>query len=158
MRTVDPPSGRFRARYAASDPVAAAREWFPGRRLAEAHGDLVLVRLDDPLTALHLTHQRTLDALDLDDRINTGRLDAPGGADPLLAMSQELAGRTWDWWNGFPPPLVYRTRTMPAARSIAFHQRTTWVAVEARHLREAQALLVTLVLHHGFDVPEAWLI
>ena len=125
--------------------------------MTERHGDLALVRLDDPPACLHLTHQGTLDALGLDDRINTGRLDSPGGADPLLATSQELSDRMWDWWDGVPPPLVYRTRTMPAARSIAFHQHTTWTAMEARPLREAQALLATLVVHHGFDVPESWL-
>lgn len=63
----------------------------------------------------------------------------------------------WDWWDGAPPPLLYRTRTIPAARSIAFHQHTTWTATEARPVHAAQALLATLVVHHGFDVPERWL-
>lgn len=154
----DPPSGRFRVRYAANDPVAAARERFPARRLAETHGHLTLVRLNEPPPSLHLTHQRTLDALEVDDRINTGRLDARSPADPLLEVSRELSDRTWDWWRGSPPPILYRTRTVPAARSIAFHQHTPWTSLSARPLREARVLLVALVLHHGFDVPDAWLL
>lgn len=151
----DPPSGRFRLRYAANDPVAAARERFGSRRLAEPHGRLWLVRLQDPPPALHLTHQRTLDALALGDRVNTGRLDV--GPDPLLATSQALADRVWDWWDGEPPPLVYRIRTVPAARSVAFGRWVRWGGVTARPVREATSLLAALVLHHGFDVPEAWL-
>ncbi len=73
-------------RYAASDPVAAARERFPAGRITTDAADLQLVRLDGPPPALHLTHQANLDALDLDDRINTARLDQPlpGMDDPLL--------------------------------------------------------------------------
>jgi hypothetical protein len=46
---------------------------------------------------------------------------------------------------------------MPAVRSIAFTRSTTWAHTTGGHLRDAEALLVTLVTHHGFDVPEAWL-
>ncbi len=119
-------------RYAANDPVAAARERFVSRRVAGAHADLWLVRLERPPPALHLTHQRNLDALGLDDRL-------------------------WDRWDGDPPPIVYRTRTMPTARSIAFHQSTEWHRVEAGRLSEATSLLVELIVGHGFDVPDAWL-
>ena len=155
----DPPSGRFRVRYAANDPVAAARERFPARRITSAASDLHLVRLEGPLAALHLTHQSNLDALGLDDRVNTARLDQPipGGGDPLLAVSQHLADAVYDWWATTPPPIVYRTRSVPAARSIAFTRSVTWAHVTAGHLRHASALLVALVTHHGFDVPEAWL-
>lgn len=114
------------------------------------------MRLDEPPPALHLTHQRTLDALGLDDRINTGRLDVSGG-DPLLAISQTLVDHLWDWWVGRPPPVVYRTRTMPAARSMAFYEETRWEAVSARPLADAPALLAELVIGHGFDVPASWL-
>jgi hypothetical protein len=74
-----------------------------------------------------------------------------------LAVSQQLADAVHDWWEGTPPPLVYRTRSMPAARSIAFTRSTTWTHMTGGHLRDAEALLVTLVTHHGFDVPGAWL-
>lgn len=154
----DPTSGRFRVRYAASSPVAAAAERFPSRRLAEPHGDLWLVELTGPPAALHLTHQTNLDALGLDDRINIGRLDDHGpGGDPLLSTSQSLADAVWDWWEGSPPPLVYRTRSVPSARSIAFSQTTAWQRMAVAPLRAASALTVRLVTHHGFDIPDNWL-
>lgn len=146
-------------RYAANDPVAAARERFPSLRIAPAAESLRLVQLWDPPSALHLTHQANLDALGVDDRINTGRLDAGLGddGDPLLELCQQLSDRVYDWWDGRPPPIVYRTRHMPAARSMAFTKHVTWGTVRSRPLREATALLVELVTHHGFDVPSAWL-
>ncbi len=155
----DPPSGRFRVRYAANDPVAAARERFPSRRIGPNAATLQLVQLHGPPSALHLTHQINLDALGLDDRVNTGRLDhpLPGGGDPLLAVSQQLSDAVYDWWDHSPPPLIYRTRSTPAARSMAFSQTCTWHQVRSRQLRDATALLVELVAFHGFDVPTAWL-
>lgn len=157
----DPVSGRFRLRYAASDPTAAARERFPSRALTEAHGALWLTRLevgDRRLAALHLTRRQNLDALGLDDRVSTGRLDdvAPGG-DPLLSIGQALADAVFDWWDARPPPLVYRTRTTPAARSLAFGSHIAWASRAARPLREAPGLLVALVTRHGFTVPDHWL-
>jgi hypothetical protein len=56
-----------------------------------------------------------------------------------------------------PPPIVYRTRSVPAARSIAFTRSCLWSQATGRSLRVARALLVVLVTHHGFDVPETWL-
>ncbi|HEX9889541.1 MAG TPA: RES domain-containing protein [Nitriliruptorales bacterium] len=155
----DPPSGRFRVRYAANDPVAAARERFPARRIPVSAGRLQLVRLEAPGNALHLTHQVNLDALGLDDRINTARLDRPlrAGADPLLTVGQHLADAVHDWWDGTPPPIVYRTRTLPSARSVAFTGSCAWGAVSTGRLRDATSLLVVLVTDHGFDVPDAWL-
>ena len=155
----DPPSGRFRVRYAANDPVAAARERFPSRRIGPGAATLYLVRLEGPPAALHLTHQANLDVLELDDRVNTGRLDRPlpEGGDPLLTVSQQLSDAVFDWWDSVPPPLVYRTRSVPTARSMAFTQSCAWHEVGSGRLRDATALLVELVVVHGFDVPAAWL-
>lgn len=72
-------------------------------------------------------------------------------------VSQQLADAVYDWWAGAPPPIVYRTRSVPAARSIAFTGSTTWTHVIGGNLSDAKALLVALVTHHGFDVPAAWL-
>jgi hypothetical protein len=154
----DPPSGRFRVRYAATTPVAAARERFPGRVLTEADGNLRLVRLGGWPSALHLTRRATLDALGLDDRVSTGRLDQPGPhGDPLLVTAQRLSDAVYDWWDGIPPPLVYRTRSTPSARSIAFTGTLAWESSSSALLREAVGLLVGLVTRHGFTVPEHWL-
>ena len=155
----DPISVRFRVRYAANNPVAAARERFPARRITASAADLQLLYLEGPPPALHLTHQANLDALGLDDRVNTGRLDQPlpGSIDPLLAISQQLADAVYDWWGGTPPPIVYRTRSVPAARSIAFTRSCAWDRVGGRKLQDAKALLVSLVTDHGFDIPNRWL-
>ncbi|HEX3947347.1 MAG TPA: hypothetical protein VHW47_06555 [Acidimicrobiales bacterium] len=156
----DPLSGGFRVRYAANRPAAAARERFGERAIGEADGGLWLVALDGLPPALHLTRQATLDALGLDDRISTGRLDIIGrpDGDPLLDTCGRLTDRVHDWWDGRPPPLVYRTRTMPAeGRSIAFGPSARFTVRSARPLREATALHASLVLHAGFTVPEAWL-
>jgi hypothetical protein len=145
-------------RYAANRSVAAARERFPGRLLVAADGGRFLVELRADARALHLTHQGNLDALGLDDRISTGRLYGSGvEADPLLDRCQRLADAVFDWWDGVPPALVYRARTLPGARSMAFTASSRVVAVQARPLREAHHLLVELVARHGFSVPSGWL-
>ncbi|CAN5552081.1 hypothetical protein BH23ACT6_BH23ACT6_24560 [soil metagenome] len=77
--------------------------------------------------------------------------------DPLLTVSQQLTDAIYDWWDATPPPIVYRTRSMPAARSIAFTELSAWNQVSSGNLRDARALLVSLVTHHGFDVPQTWL-
>jgi len=154
----DPPSGRFRVRYAASTPTAALRERFPGRTLVEADGRLRLVRLDGSPSALHLTHRPVLDLLGLDDRVSTGGLDEPGvHGDPLLAAAQQLSDAVHDWWHGRPPPLVYRSRSTPSARSIAFTRTVAWDTTSSGMLRDALGLLVQIVTRHGFTVPDHWL-
>lgn len=130
---------------------------FPSSRRGQ--GRLLVIRLEtDELSALHLIHQANLDALDLDDRISTGRLDRLGsGADPLLSTCQALSDAVFDWWEGAPPPLVYRTRTLPAARSMAFTRAVGWTTSGSRRLSEATGLLAALVTRHGFTVPGHWL-
>lgn len=117
------------------------------------------MRLEGPPRALHLTHQHNLDALDVDDRISTGRLDQPlpEGTDPLLSVCQGLSDAIFDWWAAAPPPIVYRTRSVPSARSMAFTRTCAWQSMRSRPLRDATALLVALVTHHGFTVPDHWL-
>ena len=114
-----------------------------------------LVRLEGSPPALHLSHQANLEALGLDDRISTGRLDE--GPDPLLAASPALSDAVYDWWDTAPPPLVYRTRSMPSARSIAFAATTGWDTITSRPLREATLLLTHLVIRRDFTVPVPWL-
>jgi hypothetical protein len=155
----DPPSGRFRVRYAANLPVVAARERFVDRHITHSHADLWLVRLDGFPSGLHLTHQANLDALGLDDRVSTGRIDVDRDVDPdpLLDTSGELADAVFDWWDGAPPPLVYRSRAAPDHRNVAFTSNVDCRVGLARPLREAVALHAHLVMHAGFTVPEAWL-
>lgn len=150
----DPRTCRFRVRYAASSRVAAARECFPDRCLQAEHGDQWLVRLEGTVDMLDLTDVATLDALGLDDRISTGRLDdTDGGDDPLLIRAQALADAVWDWWDGEPPALLYRNQSTPTARSLAFHADVTWSRVTACRLRSARGLLQELTAQHRFVVP-----
>jgi hypothetical protein len=126
--------------------------------LTDPDGALFLVELAVESKTLHLTHQANLDALGLDDRINTGRIDEPGpGGDPLLETCHRLGDAIFDWWSGVPPALVYRARTLPSARSMGFTVHANFETVSARRLREAQSLLAALVAGHGFSVPPAWL-
>lgn len=156
MHRFDPPSGRFRVRYAANRPDAAVRERFPSRVITDADGHLQLIRLDGSPAALHLTHQTNLDALGVDDRISTGRLPTASD-DPLLAVAPALSDAVYDWWRGEPPPLVHRTRSVPSARSMAFTAATGWDVTSSGPLRDAVALLAHLVIRHGFSVPQHWL-
>ncbi len=140
--------------------MVAARERFPARLLTEADGDHWLVQLDRMPSALHLTRQANLDALGVDDRISTGRIDLDRSEDPgpLLDMCARLADAVHDWWAGRPPPLVYRSRTMPQdGRNVAFVEAALPAVVAARPLREAASLHAHLVLTAGFSVPDAWL-
>ncbi|MGH8999180.1 MAG: RES domain-containing protein [Acidimicrobiia bacterium] len=154
----DPASGRFRVRYAANRPAVAARERFTTRALTHADGELWLVQLERMPSGLHLTHQVNLDTLGLDDRVNTGRVGVRRGADPdpLLGVCGELADAIYDWWDHHPPPLVYRARTIPAGRNIAFTSTAASRAVRVGRLRDAPALHAHLVLRSGFTVPSTW--
>ncbi|CAN5697127.1 hypothetical protein BH20ACT2_BH20ACT2_14040 [soil metagenome] len=126
--------------------------------LSDGDGDLYLVELSVQSAVLHLTRQETLDVLGLDDRINTGRVDRPGpGGDPLLELCHHLADAVFDWWKESPPPLVYRTRSTPSARSLAFTASASIDVIAARPLREAARLQAQLVGRHGFRLPVGWL-
>jgi hypothetical protein len=116
------------------------------------------VRLDGAPSALHLTHQVNLDALGVDDRVSTGRIVLDErGPDPLLDTCGALSDAIWDWWDGEPPPIVYRARTAPSGRSLAFTRTSGLTVGTAGRLRDATALHVHLVLRAGFAVPERWL-
>jgi len=139
--------------------VIAARERFPARAITEADGELWIVRLGDMPSSLHLTHQANLDALGVDDRINTGRIDVDRGEDPdpLLDTCGRLMDGLYDWWNGKPPPVVYRARTAPSGRNVVFTETARARIDEFGRLRDATALLVYLVMQAGFTVPRDWI-
>ena len=109
--------------------------------------------------SLYLTHQANLDALGVDDRVSTGRLsvDRDEDADPLLDTCARLSDALYDWWSGQPPPIVYRARTTPVGRSIAFTSAAEAEVHEVGQLRDATALHAYLVLRAGFTVPGEWL-
>ncbi len=146
-------------RYAASRAIVAARERFPTRALTETDGDLWIVGLGGMPSSVHLTHQVNLDALGVDERINTGRIDVDRGEDPdpLLDTCGRLMDAFYDWWNEQPPPIVYRSRTTPSGRNVVFTETARAKVDEVGRLREATSLLVDLVMQAGFTVPGNWL-
>ena len=109
--------------------------------------------------SLYLTHQANLHALGVDDRVSTGRLASDRGedADQLLDTCGRLVDALYDWWSGQPPPIVYRARTTPVGRSIAFTNTAEAEVHGVGRLRDAAALHVYLVLKAGFTVPGEWL-
>jgi hypothetical protein len=140
--------------------LVAARERFPARTITEAEGDHWLMAFDPMPPALHLTHQTNLDVLDLDDRVSTGRIVTAGRVDPdpLLETCGRLADAIYDWWRGLPPPLLYRSRTVPATgRSVAFTQSSSVPTVSIGRLRDARTLHAHLVLRASFTVPPDWI-
>lgn len=110
-------------RYAANRPAVAARERFAARTISEADGQLWLVQISLSERVLALTHQANLDTLGLDDRVSTGRIDMSSriDPDPLLDTCGHLGDAVYDWWNGFPPPLLYRSRTTPGVSQHRLH-------------------------------------
>jgi hypothetical protein len=110
---------------------------------------------------LALTRQTNLEALGLDDRVSTGRLDIAARADPdpLLELCGQLVDATYDWWDGSPPPLLYRSRTMPGVgRNVAFTAMTPRSILHAHRFRDATAVHTHLVLRAGFTLPDGWLV
>ena len=73
------------------------------RRRMETH----LVELTGAIRVLDLRRDRTLDALGLDDQINTGR--APGA----WAACQQLTDLVQEWFGERCDGIVYRPRTTP---------------------------------------------
>jgi hypothetical protein len=126
--------------------------------ITEADRDCWVVRIDSVPPSLHLTHQSNLDALNLDDRVSTGRVNPTSRSDPdpLLQTCGRLVDAVYDWWGGSPPTMLYRSRTVPSTgRSNAFSE---WASVRARvvgRLRDAHALQTELVLRAGLMVPPA---
>lgn len=147
-------------RCAANRPAVAARERFPARTIGEADGQLWLVHLTLSQRVLALTYQANLDALGVDDRVSTGRIDTSSriDPDPLLDTCGQLADAVYDWWNSSPPALLYRSRTTPGVgRNVAFTQTSRFSVVDSRPLEQAFSLHSYLILRAGFTVPPNWL-
>jgi hypothetical protein len=138
----------------------AARERFPARTITEAHGDHWLISIGAVPPAIHLTHQSNLDVLGQDDRVGTGRIVTGSRVDPdpMLETCGRLSDAIYDWWRGLPPPLLYRSRTMPAVgRSVTFTDSFSVPTVSIGRLRDARALHAHLVLRARFTVPTDWI-
>lgn len=148
----DSPTGRVRVRYAGDAARVALRERFDEsqRLVGRADLDLRVVELTGRLAVLDLRRDATLDALGLDDQINTSR--APG----VWAASQLLADRVHDWFGARCHGIVYRSRTTPQrSANLAFFVHAPLLATDLGPLREQTPLLASCVVSDGFAV-EGW--
>ncbi len=139
--------------------VVSINEVLKGHVGFQGSGDVATFALDPLPASLDLTHQSNLGAVGLDDRVSTGRINVGSrlDPDPLLEICGSLADALFDWWDGRPPSLSYRTRSMPTSgRSVAFSQWASPPVVTAGMLRDGSALHAYLVLRAGVTLPGAW--
>lgn len=145
----DPVSGEFRTRYAATQLVGAFRERYrdTGSVLPAEHADQYLVRLvtTRSLRILDLRTERNLDALDVDDQINTGQHDA------VWDTCQNLAHRARQWWPDLDA-IVYRSRTTPTSSANYAFFGADGLTHESWAVAQRVDVLIDLVLRHGFTV------
>jgi hypothetical protein len=148
----DSGEGRFRVRYAGDAQRVMMRERFDevARIVSAAELDLRLVELSGTLRVLDLRHERNLDALGLDDQINTSR--APG----VWAACQRLGDLIVDWYGERCHGIVYRSRTTPRrSANLAFFAHAPLAIRSLGPLSRHDDLLTASVLADGFTV-ESW--
>lgn len=148
----DSASGAFRVRYAGDAQRVAMRERFDdeGRIVSTDHLSLNLVELVVAVRVLDLRRDRNLDALDLDDQINTGRAAVGWGA------CQRLADKVHTWYGNRCDGIVYRSRTTPQrSANLAFFSHAPLTARTLGRLGDQTGLLAACVLSDGFAV-EGW--
>lgn len=148
----DSASGAFRVRYAGDGQRVAMRERFDqsGRIVSKPELELRLIELTGPVRVLDLRRDRNLDALGLDDQINTSR--APG----VWRAGQVLADRVHDWFGVRCDGIVYRSRTTPQrSANLAFFAHTRLRAEDLGRLGERDGLLAACILSDGFTA-QGW--
>ena len=148
----DSASGAFRVRYAGDAQRVAMRERFDdeGRIVSTDELRLNLVELTGAVRALELRQDRTLDALDLDEQINTSRAPVVWGA------CQRLADRVHIWYGNRCEGIVYRSRTTPQrSANLAFFAHAPLTARTLGRLGDQTGLLAACVLSDGFAV-DGW--
>jgi RES domain len=145
----DPASGKFRTRYAATRLVGAFRERYRGTGLVVPadHAGQYLIRLvtTRSLRVLDLRTERNLDALDVDDQINTGQHEAVWGS------CHHLADAARAWWSDLDA-IVYRSRTTPSSSANYAFFGADGFSHQAWPLAERTDVLIDLLLREGFTV------
>ena len=148
----DSASGAFRVRYAGDGQRVAMRERFDdeGRIVSSDHLRLYVVELRGAVRVLDLRHDRNLDALGLDDQINTSRAPIVWGA------CHRLADRVHSWYGNRCGGIVYRSRTTPQrSANLAFLAHAPLSTRTLGRLGDQAGLLAACVLSDGFTV-EGW--
>lgn len=112
--------------------------------------DAHLVELSGTVRVLDLRTEATLDALGLDDQVNTSR------APHVWATCQELGDRLHLWYGDRLHGVVYRSRTTPeSSYNLAFFGHAPLTRRSLGRLRGQRDLLVACVLGDRFTV-EGW--
>lgn len=109
-----------------------------------------LVELSGALQVLDLRRDRTLDALRLDDQINTSR--APG----VWTACHRLVDLVHDWFGERCHGIVYRSRTTPErSANLAFFAHAPLAARDLGPLGSLDELLAECVTADGFTI-QGW--
>lgn len=109
-----------------------------------------LVRLTGTLRVVDLRRDRTLDALGLDDQINTGR------AAGVWSACHVLIDLIAEWFGERCDGLVYRSRTTPErSANLAFFAHAPVQAQDLGSIREQDALLIDCITRDGFAI-QGW--
>jgi hypothetical protein len=145
----DPRSGAFRVRYAARSLEGAARERYldTGRFIPadHRHHHLILLTTERTYRVLDLRSEATLDALGLDDRINTSH-------DPVVwDTCHRLVDAARDWWPDLDG-VMYRSRTTPASSANVAFFSLNGLRATSRPLHRCITELDDLVLRHRFTI------
>ncbi|MDQ6614349.1 MAG: RES family NAD+ phosphorylase [Actinomycetota bacterium] len=146
----DPASGAFRVRYAGTSIAGAAREKYldTGKLIPADHATRHLVHLaaTRPLKVVDLRSQVNLDAIDVDDRINTSHEDV------IWNACHRFADAVKGWWDEIDG-IMYRSRTTPETSiNVAFFSLDGFAVEGGRVLRTCIDELDDLVLHDQFTV------
>jgi hypothetical protein len=147
----DSAAGTHRVRYAGQTQRGAMRERFDevGRVISAGDLDAHLVELSGKVNVLDLRSERTLDALGLDDHINTSR------APEVWAACQRLADLAVGWFGERLGGIVYRSRTTPqTSANLAFFGPGGLTCRSLGRLGDQDGLLAACV-HDGFTI-EGW--
>lgn len=148
----DSADGAFRVRYAGDAQRVAMRERFDETRrvVRAAHLDLQLVELSGAVRVLDLRSDRILDALGLDDQINTSREAGVWDA------CHRLADLVQPWFGERCDGIVYRSRTTPErSANLAFFAHAPLASRPLGPLRDQEELLVACASAEGFTI-QGW--
>ena len=148
----DSADGAFRVRYAGDERRVAMRERFDGSKRIIRSGQLQLrlVELSGTLDVIDLRRDRTLDALGLDDQINTSR------SPEVWTACHRLADLVHDWFGERCHGIVYRSRTTPErSANLAFFAHAPLQARDLGPLCEQRDLLVECATADGFAI-QGW--
>jgi hypothetical protein len=145
----DSAAGGLRVRYAGDEQRVAMRERFDeARRVVLASQlELELVELTGSVRVLDLRRDQTLDALGLDDQINTSR------SPEVWPACHRLADLVHEWFGEQCHGIVYRSRTTPErSANLAFFAHAPLRARALGPLAGHERLLIQCAAGDGFRI------